>query len=140
MQIRQCLWTGGFFLTLDMFKGVVKNDVGIKGALGDGIAGFFAGAFGVAVNCWTDVSRSVLQKKAVADTFNPEIPKPSAIQNLNPVPFFQQAAEIYGAKGIMGLYSGVGPKMVHLGGGGALIAALLPPLTKSWYECRGIEA
>merc|ERR1712007_327037 len=128
-----------FFLTLDPCKGVVKNNIGITGAPGDAIAGFFAGAFGVAINCWTDVSRSVLQKKAVADTFNPEIPKPSALGNLNPLPFFRQAGEIYGAKGIMGLYSGVGPKMVHLGGGGAIISALLPPLTKMWYDKQGIE-
>lgn len=139
MQIRQCLWTGGFFLTLDPCKGIVKGNLGITGAPGDAIAGFFAGAFGVAINCWTDVSRSVLQKKAVADTFNPEIPKPSALGNFNPLPFFRQAGEIYGAKGIMGLYSGVGPKMVHLGGGGAIISALLPPLTKMWYDKQGIE-
>merc|ERR1712039_433108 len=30
MQVRQCLWTGGFFLTLDVYKGAVGNLVSNK--------------------------------------------------------------------------------------------------------------
>merc|ERR1712151_510375 len=30
MQVRQCLWTGGFFLTLDVYKGGVANVVSNK--------------------------------------------------------------------------------------------------------------
>merc|ERR1712151_1088627 len=76
MQIRQMLWTGGFFLTLDAYKGGVANVVSNKLAQ-DVISGFAAGATGTAFNCWTDVCRSVVQKQALADTFDPKIPRPS---------------------------------------------------------------
>lgn len=132
MQVRQCLWTGGFFLTLDMFKENLKG-MGVTNNLAvDVVGGFAAGAFGTAVNCWTDVCRSVIQKKAVADTFDASIPRPSALEHLKPGPFFGQAASIMAEKGMTGLYAGVGPKMVHLGGSGALLAVLMPRF-KVWY-------
>jgi len=138
MQVRQCLWTGGFFMTLDLFKDGVKH-AGVSNKLAaDVLAGFGAGAFGTAVNCWTDVCRSVIQKKAVADTFDSSIPKPSALTHLNPAGFFGEAAAIYSAKGITGLYSGVGPKMVHLGGSGALLAVLMPRFKTMWFDFQGL--
>merc|ERR1712045_1060676 len=75
MQVRQFLWTGGFFLTLDVYKGAVANVVSNKLAQ-DVLSGFAAGASGTALNCWTDVCRSVVQKKALAETFDPSIPRP----------------------------------------------------------------
>merc|ERR1712061_547680 len=114
MQVRQCLWTGGFFLTLDFYKAQIKTVISNNLAC-DVVSGFAAGATGTALNCWTDVCRSVVQKKALADTFDPAIPRPSMMEPLNPGPFFGTAAEIMSARGITGLYSGVGPKMVHLG-------------------------
>merc|ERR1712127_961532 len=68
MQVRQCLWTGGFFLTLDVYKGGVASLVSNRLAQ-DVLSGFAAGATGTALNCWTDVCRSVVQKKALAETF-----------------------------------------------------------------------
>jgi solute carrier family 25 2-oxodicarboxylate transporter 21 len=126
MQIRQCMWTGGFFLSLDVFKGVASNVTSNK--LGqDVLGGFFAGAFGTCLNCWTDVCRSVIQKNAIEATFNPSAPIPSAFDMvLNPVPFFSQAGKIFAEKGIGGLYSGFGIKCVHLGGSGAILAVLMP--------------
>merc|ERR1712125_299624 len=116
MQVRQCLWTGGFFLTLDLYKSKVKTVVSNNLAC-DVVAGFAAGATGTALNCWTDVCRSVVQKKALADTFDASIPRPSAVSAYSPGPFFSQVGKIYAAKGFMnGLSAGVGPKMVHLGG------------------------
>merc|ERR1712038_1901608 len=98
MQVRQCLWTGGFFLSLDVYKGAVANVVGNKLAQ-DVLSGFAAGATGTALNCWTDVCRSVVQKKALADTFDPAKPRPSIMEPLNPGPFFATAGEIMAAKG-----------------------------------------
>lgn len=138
MQIRQMLWTGTFFLTLDVYKGAVGQVTSNK-LIGDIASGFCAGASGVAVNCWTDVVRSVIQKKAVADTFNPEIKAPSALTHLSPGPFFKEAATIMGERGIAGLYSGVGPKMVHLGGGGALLAVLMPRFKAAWFKMNDLE-
>jgi solute carrier family 25 2-oxodicarboxylate transporter 21 len=126
MQIRQCMWTGGFFLSLDVFKGVAANATSSK--LGqDVLGGFFAGAFGTCLNCWTDVCRSVIQKNAIEATFKPDAPVPSAFDMvLNPVPFFSQANKIFSERGIGGLYSGFGIKCVHLGGSGAILAVLMP--------------
>merc|ERR1712226_1078818 len=138
MQVRQMLWTGGFFMTLDVYKGVTEPVCG-KGLVTDVLAGFFAGATGVGFNCWTDVCRSVVQKKALADTFDPKIPRPSAMEPLNPGPFFATAAEIMGARGLTGLYAGVGPKMVHLGGSGAILAVLMPRFKTMYFDAMGIE-
>lgn len=139
MQIRQCLWTGTFFLSLGLYKDGVKS-VGVTGLPADVVSGFCAGASGVAVNCWTDVVRSVIQKKAVADTFNPEIKPPSALTHLNPAVFFGEAARLASEKGIGGLYSGVGPKMVHLGGSGAILAVLMPRFQAAWFKMNDIQA
>merc|ERR1712087_404250 len=138
MQVRQMLWTGGFFLSLDVYKSGVANVVSNKLAQ-DALSGFAAGATGTALNCWTDVCRSVVQKKALADTFDPAIPRPSMMEPLNPGPFFATAGEIMGAKGLTGLHSGVGPKMVHLGGSGAILAVLMPRFKTMWFEAMGIE-
>lgn len=138
MQVRQCLWTGGFFMSLDWYKGIVKT--GISHPLGaDVVSGFLAGATGVAFNCWTDVCRSIVQKEALAATFNPEIPRPSALAPLNPGPFFAEASNLMATRGISGMYAGVGPKMVHLGGGGALLAVLMPRFQSMYYGAMGIE-
>eukprot|EP00933_Yihiella_yeosuensis_P033793 TRINITY_DN2742_c0_g1_i2.p1 TRINITY_DN2742_c0_g1~~TRINITY_DN2742_c0_g1_i2.p1 ORF type:complete len:301 (-),score=78.67 TRINITY_DN2742_c0_g1_i2:142-1044(-) len=138
MQVRQCLWTGGFFLTLDVYKGAVKSVVSNNLAC-DVISGFLAGATGTALNCWTDVCRSVVQKKALADTFNPEIPRPSIATVYSPGPFFAEASNIMATKGLTGLYAGVGPKMVHLGGSGAILAVLMPRFKKMYFDAMGIE-
>eukprot|EP00933_Yihiella_yeosuensis_P033794 TRINITY_DN2742_c0_g1_i3.p1 TRINITY_DN2742_c0_g1~~TRINITY_DN2742_c0_g1_i3.p1 ORF type:complete len:301 (-),score=70.14 TRINITY_DN2742_c0_g1_i3:237-1139(-) len=138
MQVRQFLWTGGFFLTLDVYKGAVKSVVSNNLAC-DVISGFLAGATGTALNCWTDVCRSVVQKKALADTFNPEIPRPSIVTVYSPGPFFAEASNIFATKGMTGLYAGVGPKMVHLGGSGAILAVLMPRFKKMYFDMMGIE-
>jgi len=131
MQMRQCLWTAGFFMSLDIFKSIVKPVV--SSSLGqDILGGFGAGAFGVALNCWTDVVRSVIQKDAIASTFDPKAVAPSSVQHFNPVHFFGKTAELYASKGIGGLYAGVGVKMVHLGGSGAILAVLVPRFKTIW--------
>lgn len=137
MQVRQMLWTGGFFMTLDVYKGATAPVLG-KGLATDITAGFLAGATGVGFNCWTDVCRSIVQKQALADTFDPKIARPSAMAPYNPGPFFSEAAKLYAAKGIGGMYAGVGPKMVHLGGGGAILAVLMPRFKDMWFDMNGL--
>jgi solute carrier family 25 2-oxodicarboxylate transporter 21 len=138
MQVRQFLWTGGFFLTLDMYKGAVKS-FGLPNLACDIIGGFAAGATGTAFNCWTDVCRSIVQKKALADSFDPAIPRPSLASIYSPGPFFSEAAGLGASKGIAGLYAGVGPKMVHLGGSGAILAVLMPRFKAMYFNAMGIE-
>mmetsp|Transcript_117598 Transcript_117598/g.339958 ORF Transcript_117598/g.339958 Transcript_117598/m.339958 type:complete len:367 (+) Transcript_117598:73-1173(+) len=137
MQVRQCLWTGGFFLTLDWYKGGIASVTSNKLAQ-DVLSGFAAGATGTAMNCWTDVCRSGVQKQALAETFDAAIPRPSKFEPLNPGPFFAKAGEIMSSRGLTGLYSGVGPKMIHLGGSGALLAVLMPRFKSMWYDMRGL--
>merc|ERR1712048_1421992 len=142
MQVRQFLWTGGFFLTLDFYKQQVKSVpvIGTNNLACDVVAGFAAGATGTALNCWTDVCRSVVQKEALAATFDPSIPRPSAMVAYSPGPFFEQVGIIYANKGFMGgLYAGVGPKMVHLGGSGAILAVLMPRFKRMYFDAMGIE-
>jgi len=138
MQVRQCLWTGGFFLTLDMYKGAVKGVISNNLAC-DVIAGFAAGATGTAFNCWTDVCRSIVQKKALADSFDAAIPRPGVATVYSPGPFFNEAATLFKAKGIGGLYAGVGPKMIHLGGSGAILAVLMPRFKTMYFKAMDIE-
>merc|ERR1719266_1999222 len=138
MQVRQMLWTGGFFLTLDWYKGNIKTVISNNLAC-DVLSGFAAGATGTAMNCWTDVCRSIVQKKVLADTFNPEIPRPSALAAYNPGPFFAEAAHLGKARGLGGLYAGVGPKMIHLGGSGAILAVLMPRFKAMYFNMVGIE-
>merc|ERR1712048_894300 len=139
MQVRQFLWTGGFFLTLDFYKNLCKSQISNNLAC-DVVSGFAAGATGTALNCWTDVCRSVVQKEALAATFDASIPRPSAMVAYSPGPFFEQVGIIYANKGFMGgLYAGVGPKMVHLGGSGAILAVLMPRFKRMYFDAMGIE-
>lgn len=138
MQVRQCLWTGGFFLTLDEYKTNIKKVVPNNLAC-DILSGFAAGATGTLLNCWTDVCRSVVQKKALAATFDPSLPRPTVLEVYSPGPFIAEAQNIFAQKGIGGLYAGVGPKMIHLGGGGAILAVLMPRFKQMWFDAMGIE-
>jgi len=138
MQVRQCLWTGGFFLTLDLYKGGVKSVISNNLAC-DVISGFAAGATGTAVNCWTDVCRSVVQKQALAETFDAAIPRPGLATIYGPGPFVKTTMAIATERGFAGLYSGVGPKMIHLGGSGAILAVLMPRFKTMYFDAMGIQ-
>jgi len=138
MQVRQCLFTGGTFLTIDMCKDALRSG-GLSNPLAvDVVGGFMSGVFGVALNCWTDVVRSVIQKKQIQASFDPTIPRPPALEPLNPVPFFKEAGAIMSARGMGGLYAGVGPKMVHLGLGNSILFVLMPRFKTMWFDYKGI--
>lgn len=86
-----------------------------------------SGMFGTMLNCWCDVTRTIIQKEQIANTFDPKKPKVTWADNFNAVGFVRQAAQISAEKGFMnGLYAGVHVKAVHLGGGGALLAFFMP--------------
>ncbi|CAD7939752.1 unnamed protein product [Amoebophrya sp. A25] len=136
MQMRQALWTGGFFASCDVITGAAQSVLG-KGIFSDVVGGFGAGMFGVALNCWTDVTRTIIQKEAIANTFDPKAPVMTWANNLNPVEFVAKAGQIASERGFMsGLYAGVHVKALHLGGSGALLAVLMPRF-KTWF---GVES
>jgi solute carrier family 25 2-oxodicarboxylate transporter 21 len=135
MQIRQALWTGTFFLTLDIFQKKIEKLAGGKKVYTDVAAGFGAGVAGCLVNCWTDVVRTVIQKQAIAETFDPNIPRPRL--NLSYLmggvtSVFSTASNIYSNRGISGLYSGFFIKSLYLGGSGSFLAVLIPRFKKLW--------
>jgi solute carrier family 25 (mitochondrial 2-oxodicarboxylate transporter), member 21 len=135
MQIRQMLWTGGYFYSLEVFKKPCEKTFGKGTVAADTMAGFGAGVFGTILNCWTDVVRTGIQKQAVAETFNPAIARPvfgPAYMISGVTSVMGTAATIYANRGIPGLYAGFMVKSVYLGGSGALLAILMPRF-KSWW-------
>ena len=127
--------TGTFFLTLDVFQNETQKIAGGKKVWTDGVAGFGAGVAGTIVNCWTDVVRTVIQKQAIADTFDPTKIKHKI--NLNYLisgvtAVVSTTQKIYLNRGIMGLYSGFMIKSLYLGGSGAFLSVLIPRFKKLW--------
>lgn len=139
MQLRGALWTGGFFLTIDVFKSAASG-LGVKNRMAsDALSGFGAGTAGVFLNCYTDVVRSVLQRQAVADTFDRSAPRRCASEHLSPAVFGNALCDVYRSRGIRGLYAGFGPKCLHLGGQGAALAVLLPRINDWWFRVNNIR-
>ncbi|KAF4725675.1 hypothetical protein FOZ63_029483 [Perkinsus olseni] len=135
MQMRQFVWSAGYFMSLDKCKQFTRRVFGKDSTLSDSVAGFGAGVFGVVLNCWTDVVRTVIQKNAITETFNPAVARPK----LTPGYFvsgasdvFRTAADIYAARGFSGLYAGFAVKSVYLGCSGALLAVLVPRFKMMW--------
>lgn len=135
MQIRQMLWTGGFFFSLDVLKKPSEDLFGKKSVAADTVAGFGAGVFGTIINCWTDVVRTGIQKQAIGETFNPAIPRPvfgPAYMLSGVTAMAGTAASIFAKRGLGGLYAGFFIKSIYLGGSGALLAILMPRF-KTWW-------
>ena len=131
MQIRQMLWTGTFFLTLDVFQKRAEKLTGSKSLFTDVISGFG----GTVVNCWTDVVRTVIQKQAIADTFDATKPRQPInlsylISGITSV--INTTSTIYMNRGINGLYAGFLIKSLYLGGSGSFLAVLIPRFKKLW--------
>jgi solute carrier family 25 2-oxodicarboxylate transporter 21 len=128
IQMRQMLWSVGYFTSISFFqkqiehaaKLIAGNDFNLKAnptanVIATTLAGFGGGVFGGVLNTPFDTVRSALQKNfllggpnAVAQTF-------SAV-----------ARDVVKKRGPQGLYAGFGFKAMHLGGGGALMAFLIP--------------
>ena len=53
------------------------------------------------------VTRTIIQKQVVADTFKPEVPAPPVSDVINPAILFRKVGEIAATKGIGGLYAGL---------------------------------
>jgi solute carrier family 25 2-oxodicarboxylate transporter 21 len=139
MQVRQVLFTGATFGSIDLCKDALKGVGVTNGMVLDVVGGFMSGVVGVGFNCWTDVVRSVVQKKAIAASFDPNAVAPSQLEPLSPVPFFKETAALMKTKGIGGLYAGVGPKMIHLGLGNSILFLLMPRFKEAWFGYQGIK-
>lgn len=129
IQYRQAAWSAGYFASIKFFERHVaqffaKNDFDKRNpkaakTISQLLSGFLAGVFGACLNTPGDTIRSTLQKRVLS-----AVAKGSPLA-VNPT-FFSVGQEIVAAKGFSALYAGFGFKAFHLGGGGALMAFLIP--------------
>jgi len=130
MQWRQSWWTGTYFATLSWWKSVTEpplKQAGVPVFVANIISGFLAGCFASIPNAPGDVVRSVVQKKLFQE--------PGRVaRGISPggvIEHLAVAREIVAARGfVKGLYAGFGFKAMHLGGSGALMAALVPEFSR----------
>lgn len=135
VQYRQAAWSAGYFASIKFFEKQVKtlfqkanngeliqkypNAIKTVSQL---LSGFLAGVFGACFNTPGDTIRSTLQKKVLSQYGNPAA-LDKAMKSLS---FWSVGQEIVQAKGFSALYAGFQFKAFHLGGGGALMAFLIP--------------
>lgn len=123
VQYRQSAWGAGYFASIKFFEKHVNaafkwNDLDKKypkavKTVSQLTSGFLAGVFGACLNTPGDTIRSTLQKRVLS-------------QGAKGLTFFSVGQEIVKAKGFSALYAGFTFKAFHLGGGGALMAFLIP--------------
>jgi solute carrier family 25 (mitochondrial 2-oxodicarboxylate transporter), member 21 len=152
VQLRQSAWTGTYFATLPLFQSAsgpavrrVEESLGVDEGSMAGVAkfaaGFGAGVSGAIVNTPIDVVRTNCQKNDLKLLI--EAPKAGAVAHYRLTPahvasgftsFASMGARIVAEKGIGALYMGMVPKAAHLGGGGALLAWLIPKFASLMYD------
>ncbi|KAJ3337817.1 hypothetical protein HDU93_000436, partial [Gonapodya sp. JEL0774] len=115
VQLRQTLWTGTYFATLDGFKTlsdnvaslVVEGKTPAKTALVDFSAGFLAGVAGAAINTPADVIRTNIQKEALTGSKDSSLRLALSLGKM-----VELGQGIYAQKGLGGLYAGFGFKIM----------------------------
>ncbi len=122
VQYRQAAWSAGYFASIKFFEKHVDNFFTTtkfkerypkaSKTLAQLLSGFLAGVFGACLNTPGDTIRSTLQKRV--------------FQGQRGLSFFGVGNEIIQSKGVGALYAGFKFKAFHLGGGGALMAFLIP--------------
>lgn len=130
VQLRQGLWSVGYFTTIGFFQKNIEKavsqiagpDYKLKEHAGANtaalvVAGFLAGVFGACLNTPSDIIRTAMQKKVLTQAVGTAIGGNS---------YLTVGQEIFKARGLSGLYAGLKFKSLHLGGGGALMAVFLP--------------
>jgi solute carrier family 25 2-oxodicarboxylate transporter 21 len=137
VQMRQSSWTAVYFGSLQSFQDatnaalayVAPERAGSMTKLSQLIAGFAAGFAGALFNVPADLIRTNVQRQALAGM---AAGGAGAQREALAVPFFafgeflSTGRQIAARSGVGGLWTGLTWKAVHLGGSGALMAALLP--------------
>lgn len=127
VQYRQAAWSAAYFATIPFFKKVTEDAIEKVGGgyfenahpertqtFATVMSGFFAGVFGAAINTPADTIRSTIQKRVLMGKVD------------KAVTLIGVGKEIVASNGVGGLYAGFKFKALHLGGGGALMAILIP--------------
>lgn len=138
VQYRQAMWSAGYFASIRYFeRGVDSTLAALWGGadfkirspsaaiFSQLLSGFLAGVFGAAINTPGDTLRTVLQKKVLSVA--------GPVSHAGPT-LLSVGKEIVSQRGVYGLYAGFGFKALHLGGGGALMAFLIPFFRRALAE------
>lgn len=130
IQYRQAAWSAGYFASIKFFEKHANRLMKVghfderypkaSKTISQLLSGFLAGVFGACFNTPGDTIRSNLQKRA--------------FQGQTGLTFFGVGSEIVQARGFSALYAGFKFKAFHLGGGGALMAFLIPFFTGIFAE------
>ena len=84
------------------------------------------GSFGAALNCPFDLVRTNLQKHAIALAKEPMTTSQILSLSFSYGAYLDTAKQIVATRGFGALYMGLAFKIAHIGGTGALNAALIP--------------
>uniref|UniRef100_A0A6T7DMD3 Mitochondrial carrier protein n=1 Tax=Coccolithus braarudii TaxID=221442 RepID=A0A6T7DMD3_9EUKA len=106
--------------------------------LGNLTGGLLAGALGAAINCPFDLVRTNLQKQAVALAAEPMSRSQIATLAFSPSTYFEVGRQIAYKNGVGALYRGLAFKIAHIGGVGALNAALIPYFKRTFGVRREV--
>tara|TARA_B110001452_G_C15198117_1_gene415830 strand:+ start:159 stop:1097 length:939 start_codon:yes stop_codon:yes gene_type:complete len=117
-------------VTQPAMKRVFGEESGTGKFLGNLLGGLMAGSLGAAINCPFDLVRTNLQKHAIELAKQPMSSAQILSLAFSPVAYLDMARKIVAARGVGALYMGLGFKIAHIGGTGALNAALIPQAKK----------
>ena len=143
MQGRQMLWSGVYFGTVNKFvAGVDALSPHTPSVLNKLLGGFFAGSFAAVFSCPFDVCRTGIQKAQLAAVFQRSSATKMTAWDVSAgdtAAIVREGRAITARVGWGGLWAGIGPKMAYLGGGGAILAWIMPVFTARWFEYCGIR-
>jgi hypothetical protein len=146
MQGRQMLWSGVYFATVDSCKTTVNTaSPYTPTAINNLVGGFLAGSFAALFSCPLDVCRTSIQKMQLSLVFQPGSNRSTGKMTFWDVTggdcsrILHEGKAIVGRAGLGGLWAGIGPKMAYLGGGGAILAWIMPVLKHEWFAMQGID-
>jgi hypothetical protein len=146
MQGRQMLWSGVYFGTVrDVVKKVEEVSPVPSPTFNKLLGGFMCGSFAALFSCPLDVCRTGIQKSQMAQVFQPVSAAGEAkmtfwcVTGGDIAAIAKEGAAITGRAGAVGLWAGIAPKMAYLGGGGAILAWIMPVLKQQWFAMNNIE-
>lgn len=142
MQGRQMMWSGVYFATVDKCRGAVNAiSPHTPTTLNNLVGGFCSGSFAAIFSCPLDVCRTGIQKAQLARAFKSSGTAVTFwdVTGGDCSAIMKEGRAIMGRAGVQGLWAGIGPKMAYLGGGGAILAWIMPVLKTEWFAMQGID-